>query len=629
MLAIAIHVTLLLAHHVCGEATDSGLIPNDVIRSGEFGLFRARQNATRARAENLQPDSSIQCIGTMRGVLLTAGMHLEPLFEVIGRCPLGTDFNLADHCSNDIPEYPPGEASVEELQNQLLDELQSEGKPNLGPLLKHVIRKVSPVVDTDTGIIYANKYCAQCNINITENRLIQLPKQMVCDQENNTTKCFVHTDLSKNARMCSAPRPSLLFYFSWDSIFNLPDDEEPNEGAVEQSYIDSLFEALQWACCVFSLVTLVVAICVFSASARLRRPLPGKMMIALCCALLGALVAFLLGSGVMDNLTPFRSDLRPMCVTFAWFLQIFLLNAFVWMALFAVELFRTFGLARMFQQACICSRCRRNCDAEERSKNATSMMLRARRSDSNPTKRFKQQVALAFVIPLCFAIPTLVINECVYSRLLPLYNASLNNSWSNISQENELGRALHSLNPGFCPVHDPRRAWFTGHQIAFVVWFLGPAGSTICFNLFALLIVCIQICRLKRETQLSSNSAISKCKKQSKSLIAVCAKLSIILGASWFLQLFAGLWPQLDMLRRVAGLVNCSQGGIIAVSMLASTKARRVIAQWLPSRCRDAFGVRDSSSQTIQETTNSSRSNRRNVDYKNSQTASLIRSVSS
>lgn len=221
------------------------------------------------------------------------------------------------------------------------------------------------------------------------------------------------------------------------------------------------------------------------------------------------------------------------------------------------------------------------------------LMLRSRAYESNPASRMKRHLVVAYLLPLCFAIPAVCINEYAYSILEPIYEAAPNSTWRNISQETALGSTLHRLNPGFCPYYDPRHAWFTGHQTALTLWFLAPAGSMICFNLLALFIVCVQICRLKKETQVNKDSK----KNHSKSLIGVCCKLAIILGASWFLQLFAGLWPELVMLRRVAGLMNSSQGGVIAISMLAGSKARRVMARHLPARCREAIGFSESTSK--------------------------------
>lgn len=259
-------------------------------------------------------------------------------------------------------------------------------------------------------------------------------------------------------------------------------------------------------------------------------------------------------------------------------------------------------------------------------------MLRARGSDPNPNRRFKHQVIVASTLPLCFTIPTLIINEYIHHRLKLLNETSVNSNWSLSSQEAELGSTLYRLNPGFCPVNDPNYAWFKGHHLGILAWFLIPSGVIISFNLFALIIVCIQICRLKRETGLSPSTAsphIDTHMKPSKSIVAVCTKLTVILGASWFIQLLAGLCPQMEVLRQLAGLVNSAQGGIIAVSMLASSKARRVMAQRLPAKCREALGVSEFTSRSTQEMTVSVKSRSRLTDQINSQTTSLLQSVGS
>ncbi|KAL5971627.1 Adhesion G-protein coupled receptor G4 [Taenia solium] len=587
-----------------------------------FGLFHSRGNTSTGEAEtNALADPMLQCIGVMRGLLLTAGVHLEPRVMAIGRCPPETPSTLMTLCSTDIPVFPPEVGSVSELQNQLLSKLKTGNRQNLGVHLNLAIRKVSPVIDSDSGDIYANIYCAQCHNISSSKRIKRIPKQLFCALQKDTIKCFVQADLPKNVSFCDPGTLIPRSFFTWDSIFTLPDEDESN---TEKPLGKSVSELFQWICCSFSMVALIISIYIFASSARLRRPLPGKMMIALCCTLLGSLVAFLLASGVMDFL---KTPLRPMCIVFACVLQFFLLASFVWMAIFAVELFRTFGLTQVFQGTLV-----RMENHKLLQSFGKGMMLRARGSEPNPNRRFKYQVIVASILPLCFTISTLIINEYVHLRLKPLNDTSVNGNWSLSSQEAELGPTLHRLNPGFCPANDPNYAWFKGHHLGLLVWFLIPAGVTICFNLFALIIVCIQICRLKRETGLSPSAASPQPDahlKPSKSIVAVCMKLAVILGASWFIQLLAGLCPQMEVLRQLAGLVNSAQGGIIAVSMLASSKARRVMAQKLPAKCREALGVSEPTSRSTQEMTTSARSRPRLTDQMNSQTTSLLQSVGS
>lgn len=235
---------------------------------------------------------------------------------------------------------------------------------------------------------------------------------------------------------------------------------------------------------------------------------------------------------------------------------------------------------------------------------------------------------LACLIPLCFTIPALATNECAYRRLKPLHEVT-KYTQSHISEETELGFTLYHLNPGFCPPHNSNYAWFSGQYAALLTWFLVPAGSIICFNFIALIIVCIQICQLKRETGLSPSSIGLRRNAHvgsSKSLLWVCTKLTIILGAGWFIQLITGLWPELDILRRVAGLVNSSQGGIVAISMLAGSKARRAIARQLSTRCCRGQGVSEYSSRSGQEMTTSIKSTSKIKDPFNSQISSRLQS---
>lgn len=258
-------------------------------------------------------------------------------------------------------------------------------------------------------------------------------------------------------------------------------------------------------------------------------------------------------------------------------------------------------------------------------------MLQARGSDSNSSGRFKRQIITSVVIPLCFGIPSLAINEYVYSRIKPIYDSSTDIIWSQSTEEAELGSSLYWINPRFCPVTNPNHAWFSGDYVALIAWCLVPSGIMICFNLLALIVVCIQICRLKKETGLSPTAVGPHQdirKRPSKSLIAVCAKLAIILGASWFIQLLTGLCPHLVMIRKIFGLMNSAQGGIIALSMLAGSKARRVMAQWLPKRWQEVLGVSEFTTPSNQEMITKSRSPSRITGQANSsQTTSLIQSV--
>ncbi|VDD80598.1 unnamed protein product [Mesocestoides corti] len=199
---------------------------------------------------------------------------------------------------------------------------------------------------------------------------------------------------------------------------------------------------------------------------------------------------------------------------------------------------------------------------------------------------------------------SVAVNERAHSLLAPVY-ANLTSSssdeanapTSNVTHTDVLGSVLASTNPGFCP--DGSRAWFTNLG-GLITWFLVPAGTMISFNSFALLIVCIQICRLSKEARIHAspqNEQEKKRRKKSKSLAGICAKLAIILGVCWFVQFFAGWWPQLVKLRRAVGLVNSAQGGVIALSMLVSAKARRALASMLPKRCRGFVAPPDSTTQ--------------------------------
>ncbi|VDL59979.1 unnamed protein product [Hymenolepis diminuta] len=625
MLILVTHFTLLALLSTLVHSETTPQVSSFADADGDFGFFESRGNANDTLNLDIQlQDQMVQCIGAMRGILLTAGVHLEPRIEAIGQCPVGTDSKLANLCSTD---YHESADPAERLQEKLLSALNAGNGQNLGKELHLVIRKVSPVLDATSGIIYANKYCAQCHHAKTRN----LPRKILCARVDDIMKCFVTAQMPDKLKYCHVDKPTPRFFFSWDSIFTLPEEEEDEEdgGSKDsaQSTEDRVFEILQWICCVFSIVALILAICVFSTSPRLKRPLPGKMMIALCCALLGSVVFFILASEVMEVI-PFL--MRPLCVTLAWFLLLFLLSSFVWMVMFSIELCRTFGLTRLFRQIFFCY-----CYGKdgERKGNATSVMLRARGSDPATSTRFHHQIVASVVVPLCIGIPALAINESAYSRIKPIYDASANKTSFQGVEEAELGSSLYRVNPNFCPVNKPNYAWFRGHYTALLIWFLVPSGVMICFNVLTLIVVCIQICRLKKETELSHDVVSSlhdSQKNVSKSLVAVCGKLAAILGASWFIQILASLCPHLLLVQKIAGLMTSAQGGAVAISMLAGSKARKVMARWLPKRWQEGLGVSESTTRGMQEVTNSARSKSRITGQTSStQTTSLLQNSNS
>ncbi|KAM3177092.1 hypothetical protein ACTXT7_005194 [Hymenolepis weldensis] len=607
MLILVTHFTLLALLSTLVRSETTPRVSSFTDADGDFGFFESRGNASdKLNLDTQLQDSLVQCIGAMRGILLTAGVHLEPRIEAVGQCPVGTDSELANLCSTD---YYKSSNPVERLQEKLLSALNAGNGQNLGKELHLVIRKVSPVLDATSGVIYANKYCAQCHHTKTRN----LPRKILCARVDGIMKCFVTAQMPARVKYCVVDKPTPRFFFSWDSVFTLPDEEEEEDGGSkdsEQSTEDRVFEILQWICCVFSIVALILAICVFSTSPRLKRPLPGKMMIALCCALLGSVVFFILASEVMEVI-PF--PMRPLCVTLAWFLLLFLLSSFVWMVMFSIELCRTFGLTRK---------------DGGRKGGATSIMLRAHGSDPATSSRFHHQIVISVIVPLCIGIPAMAINESPYSRIKPIYDASANETRFQGVEEAELGSSLYRVNPNFCPVNKPNYAWFRGHYIALLIWFLVPSGIMICFNILTLIVVCIQICRLKKETELSHevvSSLHDSRKNVSKSLVAVCGKLAVILGASWFIQILASLCPHLLLVQKIAGLMTSAQGGAVAISMLAGSKARRVMLRWLPKRWQESLGVSESTTRGIQEMNTSARSKSRITGQTNStQTTSLL-----
>ncbi|VDK78934.1 unnamed protein product [Dibothriocephalus latus] len=521
-----------------------------------------------------------------------------------------------------------------EMQDVILEE---------GPFvwLKKHARVLVPVVDVRDRQVYANIDCAICNgvfsskspnIPLWEIKkyVLLYPLKVTCTENMSELSCQITGDLPYSlSPLCSfmGPRgiihyPS-LYAFGFDDIFILPEEylaggsiklpfeqlqdnitttNSTTELTESQKNVGEFMYWLQIVITCLSILGLSVLLLIYWRFSQLRRSLAGRLTMGLAVALLCAQVAFLNVSIIVPLV-----ENRGFCVTMATVFLYCLLSSFMWMALFGGKLLATFtNVKSLLTRACQCGCIKQLLDGSSRS--GGTIRFAGGKCESDTQKEFRKHLFTALLVPLCITAAALIANETAYTKLLPFYdNATTSNDSQalDIDEELLLGPVLARLNPGFCPYPDWKRAWFA-KLMGLIIWFLAPAASLISFNLLVVIIVCFQLYRMSRSHRIRESPENTHLQKQKKNLFGICIKLSVILGASWFIQFFAGWWPQLEILRRIGGLMNSAQGGIIALCMLLSTKARRVLIQHLPKSCQSLPCFKPSEPSSKSTTTNSS-----------------------
>ncbi|KAM7541584.1 hypothetical protein Aperf_G00000029581 [Anoplocephala perfoliata] len=594
-------------------------------------LFNAQSSTSSLTAECLTSETCFcdqncheydDCCASVNGsqpVLSPEQDAVEPACVSHENVLFEDSFDPNDLYVNTIVQCPPNQEIDVEIKAKCdeanLDLILSR-KLNLLQWFQRNIRLAVPVIGADRRI-YANEFCAMCN-GIKRDQAYFSPVKVGCRKDGNATSCLVSINLPRSfARTCIIKARGLGMharFVSMENIFLIPAEYLTNEyiklpflpndeknatllklrsraASTEENVNNDTNEVYTWLqiiLFIFSIVGLTLMLVVYGSNSILRRSLAGLLTMGLAVALLAMEVSFL----IMAFGVP-HAENRGFCVFMAAMLLFSLLSSFMWMMLMAFQLLITFGDCK---NCCIVVWRFITCRwIKQRSASIYSHGYH----HGSPKKRFLKYSCLAIFLPLCLVLPAVAVNEKVYNLLAPIY-ANLTNSTSvtdldeaeaiatespsitNITRVKVLGSSLAITDPGFCP--DSVRAWFTNLS-GLTVWFLVPAATMITFNFVALVIVCVQICRLSRDTKLSSspqNEEERKRRKKSKNLVGICGKLAIILGVSWFAQLFAGWWPHLLAMRRILALVNSAQGGVIAISMLASVKARRALANMLP-----------------------------------------------
>ncbi len=258
------------------------------------------------------------------------------IFPASNQCPKSAQGkSYKGRCTGDPAHSPEAEQEFLHLLN-----VSNSTHPKLTPDQMEALREVWPV-KLPNGTVYRNVYCAKCNLGAAFNGkdIERIPAMLACETYTLPFSCYLDLYFGPegfyegDGGIVMAGRPR------WDGFF-LPDDDYLDLESHDIKVGDDFIEILQWAACVFSFIALIVAICVYGSSKVLIRPLPGKMMFALCCSLIGTLLAFafsVLTSEIVVNH-------RWICLISAALMPAALLATFTWMALFGVELLKTFGV---------------------------------------------------------------------------------------------------------------------------------------------------------------------------------------------------------------------------------------------------------------------------------------------
>ncbi|VDO09236.1 unnamed protein product [Rodentolepis nana] len=501
--------------------------------------------------------------------------------------------------------------------------------------LSENLRSVVPVIGYEDGMVYANVYCAMCNG--LERNQVHFPQiEIGCRKDENGTSCLINPKIPNSmTRPCFGKGQHMLAmqreFLSMENIFVIPEEYlsdgyiklpfvTPQESENETKQITGpeygVNEAYMWLqiiLLVFSMTGLTLMLVVYGLNSLLRRSLGGLLTMGLGGTLLAMEISFLIVAFGVP-----RAENRGVCVFMAGVLLFLLLSSFMWMTLLAFQLLLTFGDCKTcFPIVWKYIICRRG------DVGSVSVYSQGRRTIS-PKKRFLQYAPPAVIFPLCMSSLAVLVNEKAFNQLAPIYTqlstpspsktldeadlkAMQSGVFENITRVEVLGSCLSIIDPGFCP--DSARAWFTNFG-GLCVWFLVPVGTVISFNIVAVIVVCIQICRLSKEAQIRcspENEEEKKRREKRKNLVGICGKLAIILGVSWFVQMLAGWLPHSLIMRRILALVNCAQGGVIALSMLMSVKARRAIANMLPESFRGYIAPLSVSHSKDRETSSSSK----------------------
>ncbi|THD23214.1 hypothetical protein D915_006059 [Fasciola hepatica] len=554
-------------------------------------------------------------------------------FQAVATCPETSPVELIEYCERatvrkmpflDVPRR--GYSRRTDDANQLISIHLSSSSFRIR---KSDVRSMSPVVSTITGRVYANIDCAYCHgellmprlTNITESResmksVQTFPVQIRCRTYSVGDRlCYANTHLpSTFKRPCGnasfqfaeSPRSQHVFSvtsFKWHEFLVLPDftlnmGDKGNDpynffGELDEK-TEFILDISQLVLCILSVIALFLLIVLYTLVDELRTHASGQLTIGLSLAMLGLLSTFL-----CSLLLPYLLQSGPgtdrinhgICMTFATLMHYFFLASFLWTAAFGVALLRTFGGVNitwtMVKNAFTTCCCRRD---NVRTNLLHDTILRHPRTQrSRGFKSFLRLTIVPALSPLLLVIPAGTINEIYFMDECSQPGLST----ASASYEQCTG-VLRSIQPGFCPLNDPNRVWFTG-RLASLVWFLIPTAILLGFSCLISAAVGVQIWKMSKMPQFQGVSRTERSTFQSgtrplandsrrKKLVTftrICAHLSVILGTVWIVQLLVNLIPGLPLLYYVTGLLSTGQGLLIALLSFSNPKAKR---QWRQMR---------------------------------------------
>ncbi|TNN10421.1 hypothetical protein EWB00_005377 [Schistosoma japonicum] len=534
----------------------------------------------------------------------------------IANCPLNTSKNLAERCNRvnhiEIMFHDDYDWRISSKQyitgiisNKIIFNIKTSD-----------IRTIAPVVSLKTNRIYANIDCAQChgelksqpgeNFNEYIRKYLKFYTVKIrCQLISNMHRlCQLDTALPPSySRYCPSPlrfngTPLLMYgqHIKWHEFLAIPknylgfdihNDKEEKSTTVLQ-IIESLFDILQIIVSLFSAICLCALLIIHGKTKSLHQRLSNQLVMGLSTSILSLLIVYLTLPLVIGQINITN---RRLCVMIAFLIHYFFLCSFTWMSTFGISLMHTFGGIHTCQ-LCISyiklkvtnsSKMIDSINQKFISNAMQSMVIQsAKRSSSNSSKSIILSSLLAIMLPLCFVIPAIIINEKVYPNecIHEQYIAKLLNNDIDESVCTKTQWILSYLTPGFCPPENCTRPWFTINE-AFFLWFLTPTTILLAFNCIVLIIVSTHIWFLSRNelntlSHLENEIDNNEFPKQSRKMLKICFNLSIILGLVWIFQILASLLPNIPLIGRIASLVSSSQGAALAFTTTNNLKRKTI-----------------------------------------------------
>ncbi|VDP79042.1 unnamed protein product [Echinostoma caproni] len=549
-------------------------------------------------------------------------------FQAIATCPQTSSSELMERCERsvtrkmsflDVPRRVYSQRKEEENQLIAIQLTSSSFR-----IRKADVRSMSPVVARLTGRVYANVDCAYCHgevlisPNATMGEIVTsaqtinaFPVQIRCRTYSFGDRlCYATTYLPRAfQRPCENVSISnyeedktqpifSLTTFKWHEFLVLPDltlsaEDKHTDSDRPVSSLDPRTELAmdisQLVLCIMSALSLLLLVIIYIVTAELRTHASGQLTIGLSMALFGLLSTFLF-TLVLPHLLwtgPATDQTNHLiCMTFAVLMHYFFLASFLWMAAFGVTLLYTFGGVRITLNliaGCFKSCLRKN-DSTQMNIFKETILQHPSTQRSTGYRSFLRRAIIPTCLPLIIVIPAAIINEQYFMDEC----AQPGLATARSSSDDPCTAGLRFLHPGFCPLNDPTRVWFT-NRIGALTWFLIPTVVLLGFSSLISAIIGVQIWQMSKmpqfqEPKLTEKNAdgsalVNSRRKKLITFTRICAHLSTILGAVWLVQLMANVIPGVPLLYYFTGLLSTGQGLLVALLSFTNPKARRKLRQ--------------------------------------------------